>query len=77
MGAEDIKFQYYGSSLKNSIFRWRDVHFKNNKSSGRSLKKEAWTVGRFKIGLSKKERVVSFFWDNTPRDTMGIKITGA
>ena len=52
-GAKDEKFLYYGGSLKNLIF-------KVGHEKPICLKRKAWTVCRFKKGLSKKEGVSVF-----------------
>ena len=44
-GVKDEKFQYYGSSLKNSISRGV---LKNHYTGGNSIKGWAWAVCRFK-----------------------------
>ena len=57
-GVKDEKLQYYGGSLKNSIFR-KGVT-KNQYIRGKCLKRGAWATCRFKRGLSKKEGEVCF-----------------
>ena len=44
---KDENFQYYGSSLKNSIFR--GMGFTKNQYKGELAKKGAWIVFRFKL----------------------------
>ena len=44
---KDENFQYYGSSLKNSIFR--GMGFTKNQYKGDLAKKGAWIVFRFKL----------------------------
>ena len=51
-GVEDEKFWYYGNSLKNPIFN--EGVTKNQYIGGDCLKRETWTVCRFKRGLGKK-----------------------
>ena len=52
-GVKDKKFQYYGGSLKNQIFRGGGVHEKPIKR-GNCLKRGACTVCRFTGGAWQK-----------------------
>ena len=47
-GVKDEKFEYYGSSLKNSIFSGGRGNTKNQYIGENYLKMRDWTVCRFK-----------------------------
>ena len=49
-GVKDEKFEYYGGSLENLVFKW-GVHEKPI-NRGNAKKGRAWAVGRFKGALS-------------------------
>ena len=58
-GVKDEKFQYYGNSLKNLIFRGGGGGHKKPIYKGRLPEKGVWTVCKFKgEGYCEKEGVV-------------------
>ena len=72
MGVKDEKCWYYGSSLKNLIYKGGGGAWKTIILEAKYLKTGAWIVCRFKEGLSKKKGVDVFEVGLRPQCTLWI-----